>query len=58
MGASKTRLGLSATPRGRYGSFAGKTQEVSTGRITPRLAGTGGLAGYGGLAGRGGGLAG
>ena len=30
MGSSKTRLGLSATSRGRYGSFAGKTEESVT----------------------------
>ena len=53
-----TRLGLSGTPRGLYGSFEGKTPGVPTGRITPRLAGAGGLAGYGGLAGHAGGMAG
>ena len=56
--AQKTRLGPSATPRKLYGSFAGKTPEVASGRIMSSIAGPGGLAHKGGLAGKGGGLAG
>ena len=36
MGSSVTRLGLYGGPRGRYGSFAGKTeQEVAQTRNLP-----------------------
>lgn len=57
-GAQITRLGPSATPRQKNGSFAGKTPESVTGRVMSSLAAAGGLVAKGGIAGRGGGLAG
>ena len=58
-GSQKTRLGPSAIPRQKNGSFAGKTAEgAPTGRIMSSLTASGGLTSKGGIAGKGGGLAG
>ena len=57
-GSQKTRIGGSVAGVGIKLSIIAKSPASVTGRISPRLAGKGGLAGYGGLAGRGGGLAG